>query len=116
METPPRSRLYLSNEVLIELTRRAAKGGNHANGPIGTGQTNTWAQYALLLALVSSVLDQAPQSQQECAELDIEDQVGKAIAQIVEVLHALLPNGIMEIISYLPPEKRNKGWGRGVRW
>ena len=95
-------RLRMEDEVIVELTRRAAAGGLHATGT-GTWQNNAWAQYTLLLAMASRLLAEAPQSEEACAELAmidgaIESQVGKALAHIIEAVHAVLPGGIMEIM------------------
>lgn len=113
MATQPHLRLQA--EALVEITRRAAKGGLSSTGE-GTWQNNTWAQYALLLALANVLLDQAPENAEACAELDVQAHTAQAIGQIVNTLHQILPGGIMEIISYLPEEKRKQGWGHGIKW
>jgi len=113
MATQPH--LRLSSEALVEITRRAARGGLHTMGT-GTWQTNLWAQYALILALATLLLEQAPQDREECEEFAIEEKMGQAMAQIAGAVHSILPGGIMEIVSYLPEEQRKEGWGRGVNW
>jgi hypothetical protein len=110
METVPR--LRLAPDVVQAITRRAAHGGLHAQA----GHPNVWAQYELLLAACSEVLNQAPTSPQACEALDVEQRLGADLATIIEILQDLLPGGLFEAASYLPEEKRRQKFGRLIVW
>lgn len=60
------------------------------------------------------MLDRAPESVEACAELDIEQHLGHDLAQFIAAIHQILPGGILELVDYLPEEKRKDGWGCGV--
>lgn len=113
MATHPR--LHLEESAFKEIARRAARGGLHSTGT-GTWQSNQWAQYLLLLTVAGLMLDRTPQSAEACEKVDIGELISDEMRQVIEALHDILPGGIMEIISYLPEEKRKKGWGRNVNW
>jgi hypothetical protein len=102
----------LKDEVLVEITRRAAKSGLHASDMDGQ---NTWAQYALVLDLARRLLAQAPESVQACEEFEIEEKTSEAVTRIVEVLHLILPGGIQEMVSYLPLYAQTGVWRARIK-
>jgi hypothetical protein len=95
-------RLAISDEAIVELTRRVAKGGGAHNNV-----RNTWSEYVLILALATKLLRNAPQTSEDVEQMNVEERVAEAVCDLIEVLHVLFPGGVMEIISHLPQELRD---------
>jgi hypothetical protein len=95
-----RPRLPLSDEVISELTRRAAS-GLHTFNDRPDERAHTYAQYLSLLYAAAIILDAAPQSIEELEALDIEKQMENNLEIIITTIQRILPGGLKEATRYL---------------